>query len=193
MEFTDLEEQYSTKLEEGLDTFVVLDGLPKVPDASKDKLIKFIQKKLVTAGTIKDDGFLMPTSAETGETEGYAFVEYSTVEQAMNAVKTLHGSPLDKRHTMAVNKLADIERYGREGRVNEEYQAPEIETYKEKEHLRWWLGDHEGRDQFVMFASDNVGVYWNQRDEEPDNIVDRVHWTESFVQFSPLGSYMASM
>lgn len=172
---------------------MVLDGLPVVPDESKDKLAKYIQKKLATAGTIKDDGFFMPTNAETGKTEGYAFVEYQTAEQALNAVKTIHGTPIDKRHTYNVNKLADIEKYGREGRVNEEYNAPEIEEYKEKEHLRSWLGDYEGRDQFVMFAGDNVGIYWNQRNEEPENIVDRAHWTESFVQFSPIGSYMASM
>jgi len=189
----DLEEKFTTKLEEGLDTFVVLDGLPVVPEDSKDKLVKFVQKKLTTAGTIKDDGFFMPTNQETGKTEGYAFVEYQTVEQAMNAVKTLHGTPLDKRHTMAVNKLADIERYGREGRINEEYQAPEIEQYKEREHLRWYLGDHEGRDQFVMFSGDNVRVLWNQRDQEPETIVDRQHWTESFVQFSPMGSFLASL
>ena len=95
----------------------------------------------------------------------------------MAAVKTLNATPLDKKHTMFVNRLTDIDRYGREGRVNEEYEPPKIEPYKEKEHLRWWLGDEDGRDQFIMFHSDNVGVYWNEKEEQPENIVDRQFWT----------------
>lgn len=105
----------------------------------------------------------------------------------------MHGTPLDKKHTMSVNRLTDIDRYGREGRVNEEYDPPKIDPYKEKEHLRWWLGDPDGRDQFIMYHSDNVGVYWNEREEPPENIVDRPHWTDSFVQWSPLGTYLTSM
>ena len=110
----------------------------------------------------------------------YAFVEYANSEQATAAVKSLNGTPLDKKHTMYVNKLTDIDRYGREGRVNEEYEPPTIEPFKEKEHLRWWLGDPDGRDQFIMFHSDNVGVYWNEKEEQPENIVDRQFWTVGF-------------
>lgn len=94
---------------------------------------------------------------------------------------------------MAVNKLSDIDRYGREGRVNEEYTAPDVPPYLEKEHLRWWLADDKARDQFIMYHSDNVGVYWNEKDAAPASAVDRMHWTESFVQWSPMGTYLASM
>ena len=180
------------RLEEGLDTFVVLDGLPVVPDASRGKLIKFILKKIRAAGEVKEDAFHMPLN-DAGMSEGFAFVEYATADQANTAVKTLNATPLDKKHTMLVNKLTDIERYGREGRINEEYEPPHIEPYKEREHLRWWLGDEDGRDQFVMYRTDNVGVFWNEREEQPENIVDRLHWTETFVQWSPMGTYLASM
>ncbi len=108
-------------------------------------------------------------------------------------MKQLNRTPLDKRHTIAVNKLTDIDRYGREGRIDDEYVPPHIEPFAEKEHLRWWLGDSEGRDQFVMYRSDNVGVFWNEREDPPEMIVDRQHWTESFVQWSPLGTYLTSM
>ena len=43
------------------------------------------------------------------------------------------GTPLDKRHTIAVNKVTDIERYGREGRVDENYTAPQIEEFADRE------------------------------------------------------------
>ena len=49
----------------------------------------------------------------------FAFVEYDTPEQAAAATRLLHGTALDKKHTIAVNKLTDIDRYGREGRIDE--------------------------------------------------------------------------
>jgi translation initiation factor 3 subunit B len=104
----------------------------------------------------------------------------------------LHGTALDKRHTLAVNKLTDIEKYGREGKVDDEYVAPEIAPFTEREHLRWWLGDANGRDQFVMFRGDNVGVFWNNKKDPPEQIVDRKHWTQLFVKWSPQGTYLAS-
>lgn len=180
-------------MEEGLDTFIVIDGLPKVPEASKDKLVKFILRSLTKHGKTKEENVYMPMAEDGKMSEGFAFVEYETPAQAAAAVKALHGQPLDKKHTMAVNKLTDIERFGREGRIDEQYKAPEIPAFEEKEHLRWWLGDAEGRDQFVMYRGDNVGVFWNEKDGQPEPVVDRQHWTESFVQWSPKGTYLTSM
>lgn len=58
---------------------------------------------------------------------------------------------------MAVNKLTDIDRYGKEGRIDEEYHAPEIPPFEQKEHLRWWLGDADSRDQMAMYRQEKVG------------------------------------
>lgn len=103
--------------------------------------------------------------------------------------------PLDKKHTLRINKLTDIERYGREGRVEEEYQPPVIEPFEEREHLRSFLSDPSGRgrDQFVMHRGDTVGVFWNNDKDTPENIVDRQFWTETFVQWSPLGTFLVSV
>lgn len=57
------------KLEEGLDTFVVIDGLPKVPQESKQKLIKFLLRKLNSAGNTSEDAVFMPLN-EKNMTEG---------------------------------------------------------------------------------------------------------------------------
>ena len=108
-------------------------------------------------------------------------------------VKTLDQTHLDKKHVISVNKLTDIERYGREGRIDEEYHPPHIEEFEEKEHLRWWLGDIDARDQIVMYRDNNVAVYWNEKEDAPEQIVDRQHWTEMFVQWSPQGTYLTSM
>ncbi|KAI4249138.1 MAG: hypothetical protein L6R42_009047 [Xanthoria sp. 1 TBL-2021] len=179
-------------MEEGLDAFVIIDGLPKVPQGSKEKLVKFLLKKLNTVGKTKEDAIFMPLG-QNDITEGYAFVEYATPQQAVEATKKLHGTPLDKKHTLAVNKLTDIDRYGREGRVNDEYEAPHQDPFTEREHLRWWLGDPNGRDQFVMYRGESVGVFWNKKKDSPENIIDRNSWTEMFVQWSPLGTYLATM
>ncbi|KAF1836753.1 eukaryotic translation initiation factor 3 subunit B [Decorospora gaudefroyi] len=192
IDFTDIEDQFQVRLDEGLDAFVVIDGLPVVPEDSKGKLVKFVLRKLNSVGKVKDDGVHMPVG-EGGKTEGYAFVEYSAPAEAVAAVKQLNGTALDKRHTMAVNKLTDIDRYGKEGRIDDEYHAPEIAPFEQKEHLRWWLGDPDSRDQMTMYRQDRVGVFWNEKEDQPEQIVDRENWTESFVQWSPQGTYLTSM
>ncbi|CAF9908583.1 MAG: Translation initiation factor 3 subunit b [Alectoria fallacina] len=192
IDFSDLKEQYDVRLEQGLDAFVVVDGLPVVPEDSKPKLVKFLVKQLNKAGKVKEDGFFMPVNNK-GMTEGYAFVEYQTPQQAIAATKQIHGTAIDRRHTFAINKITDVERYGREGRIDDEYQPPKIDDFTEKEHLRWWLGDPNSRDQFVMLRGDNVGVFWNKKKDPPENVVDRMHWTEFHVQWSPLGTYLATM
>jgi translation initiation factor 3 subunit B len=123
----------------------------------------------------------------------YAFIEYETPEQALAACKKLNGMPLDKKHTIYINKLTDIEHFGREGRIKDEYVEPEIEPFQENEHLRSWLSEPNARDQFIMFRGDNVGVFWNRKKDIPEQVVDRQHWTESFVQWSPMGTYLTSI
>ena len=57
---TDLREQYEVRLEEGLDAFVVIDGLPIVAEDSKQKLVKFLLRKLNTVGKTKEESIFMP-------------------------------------------------------------------------------------------------------------------------------------
>lgn len=66
----DLKAQYEVKLEEGLDTFVVIDGLPVVPGESRQKLIKFLLRKLSAVGHTSEDAIFMPLS-EKNMSEGY--------------------------------------------------------------------------------------------------------------------------
>ena len=194
IDFSDLREKYEVQLEQGYDTFVVIDGLPQVNEEQKPKLIKFLLKKLNTVGSTREDNIFMPMG-DDGKSLRFAFVEYSSPAEAAAAVRQLDMAPLDKKHILRVNKMTDIDRYGREGRVDEEYAPPKIEPFQEKEHLRSFLADPagRGRDQFAMYRGDNVGVFWNNEKDPPENIVDRHLWTESFVQWSPLGTYLVSV
>ena len=194
IDFSDLREKYEVQLEQGYDTFVVIDGLPQVTEEQKPKLVKFLLKKLNSVGSTREDNIFMPMG-DDGKSLRFAFVEYSSAAEAAAAVRQLDMAPLDKKHTLRVNKMTDIDRYGREGRVDEEYSPPKIEPFQEKEHLRSFLADPagRGRDQFAMYRGDNVGVFWNNEKDAPENIVDRHLWTESFVQWSPLGTYLVSV
>ncbi|KAK4100447.1 eukaryotic translation initiation factor 3 subunit B [Parathielavia hyrcaniae] len=194
VDISDLREKYEVQLEQGYDTFVVIDGLPQVTEEQKPKLIKFLLRKLNTVGRTSEDAIHMPMG-DDGLSLRFAFVEFSSAAEAAAAVRQLDDVPLDKRNTMRVNKFTDIDRYGREGRIDEEYTPPQIEPFQEKEHLRWFMADPSGRgrDQFVMFRGETVGVFWNNEKDQPENIVDRQQWTETFMQWSPLGTYLTSV
>ncbi|KAL9118123.1 MAG: hypothetical protein Q9187_005334 [Circinaria calcarea] len=69
IDFSDLREQYEVRLEQGLDAFVVVDGLPVVPEDSKQKLVKFLMRKLNTVGKTKEDAIFMPIN-EKNMSEG---------------------------------------------------------------------------------------------------------------------------
>lgn len=68
----DLKAQYEVKLEEGLDTFVVIDGLPVVPEESRPKLIKFLLRKLNAVGHTSEDAIFMPLN-DKNMSEGYVW------------------------------------------------------------------------------------------------------------------------
>ena len=60
------------KLEESLDTFIVIDGLPIVPEDSRQKLVKFLLRKLNAVGHTSEDAVFMPIN-DKKMSEGYVF------------------------------------------------------------------------------------------------------------------------
>lgn len=60
VDISDLREKYEVQLEQGYDTFVVIDGLPAVNAEQKPKLIKFLLKKLNSVGRTSEDLIYMP-------------------------------------------------------------------------------------------------------------------------------------
>ncbi|CAO3590975.1 unnamed protein product [Absidia cylindrospora] len=76
--------------------------------------------------------------------------------------------------------------------MNDNYVEPTIEEYAPKEHIKSWLADEQARDQFVMYRGDDVSIFWNRKSEEPEHVHTRQNWTETYVQWSPLGSFLAT-
>lgn len=60
LDFSDLHQRYEVQLEQGLDTFVVIDGLPEVTEETRPKLIKFLLRKLNAVGRTREDSIYMP-------------------------------------------------------------------------------------------------------------------------------------
>lgn len=192
LDFKDLEDKYKVAADEGFDTIVLIDGCPVVEESRRDALLKIVSKKfLAPCGDVKQDGIFMPMEDKNGvpTSKGFMFVEFETPAQAQTCVKQLNGKRLDKVHTFQCNLFTDVEKYVT---VPEEFRAPAQQEFQQLEHIRSWLTDHQGRDQFVMFAGDDVSVCWNNKEDEPDAEVTRPRWTDTYVQWSPLGSYLTS-
>lgn len=63
-----------------------------------------------------------------------------------------------------------------------------------QENLHSWMLDKMGRDQFVIKYGLEVVVYWNDgRRYRADEAYRRQNWTETFVQWSPMGNMLATM
>jgi translation initiation factor 3 subunit B len=60
VDISDLREKYEVQLEQGYDTFVVIDNLPAVNEEQKPKLIKVLLKRLNTVGRTREDLIYMP-------------------------------------------------------------------------------------------------------------------------------------
>jgi translation initiation factor 3 subunit B len=191
-------------LDNSFDRCVVITNLPKVPEAKYEKLSKVVLKLVSRIGTLatytgSDDycGFFMP-KAEDGSTVGCAFIEYESAGDAKKAIEVLEAYKFDKNHSLHVTpheratKLAEVE----EG----EFQQPEPEPFKERPNTMSWLEDSCQRDQFAVRHGKETAVLWSDGRGEPQVDYDGarekkagVNWCDYYVQWSPKGSYFATI
>ncbi|KAG6772922.1 hypothetical protein NC652_018046 [Populus alba x Populus x berolinensis] len=175
----------------GLGNTIVVDNLPVVPKEKFDKLEGVINKIYSQIGVIKEDGLWMPVDPGTRKSLGYCFIEYNSPQEAELAKEKTNGYKLDRAHIFAVNMIEDFNRFMK---VPDEWAPPEIRPYVPGENLQHWLTDEKARDQFVIRAGSDTEVFWNDaRHLKPDPVYKRAYWTESFVQWSPLGTYLATV
>ncbi|KAL5698942.1 Eukaryotic translation initiation factor 3 subunit B [Ranunculus cassubicifolius] len=187
----ELRHEEGLQFESGYGNVIVVDHLPCVPPEKFEKLEGVIKKIFSQIGIIKEDGLWMPVDEKTQKTLGYCFIEYNTPQEAELAKEKTHGYKLDKTHIFAVNMLDDFDRFMN---VPDEWAPPETKPYTPGENLRQWLTDEKARDQFVIRAGSDTEVLWNDpRQGKPELVYRRAFWTESFVQWSPLGTYLATV
>ncbi|CAK9442193.1 uncharacterized protein LODBEIA_P59360 [Lodderomyces beijingensis] len=189
IDFADLEEKYEADV--GLDNYIIVDGAPIAPEAKIPILTKVMRKLFSSVGEVVegDEGIHMPT--ENGKTKGFLFIQYNSVADADAAVKKLHGKKLDAQHRLSVNRLSDIEKYGT---IKDEFEEPKLEPFRSHGYLQSWLQDEQGKDQVVLHFNENVGIYWNKKAAEPEQVVEpRRGFTSKYAKFSPKGTYLFSI
>jgi translation initiation factor 3 subunit B len=180
-------------------TAIIVDGLPVVPEAKVEKLSGVLFKiyDQLSSNFSRDDIF-MPLGPE-GTTLGFCFIQFSTAEEATNARIRTQGAELGKSNKLNISPYSDMDKMLQ---YSEEFQAPpEIAPPKPLPDPASWLNDSECRDQYVTrygleteiaFASAQPAtevqpVYCGEREKEAGR-----HWCESYVTWSPQGSYMAT-
>ncbi|KAG9006810.1 Translation initiation factor 3 subunit b [Tulasnella sp. JGI-2019a] len=188
IDYTDIEEKYQVSYEDGFDNVLVVDNVPIVDSAKRDKLLTAITKKFTQkAAPIKPGKIHLPFDDKANKSKGYIFVEFKTNEEATYVATQMNGVAFDTKHTFVVNRFTDIEKFAT---LAEKYVEPEIPPYTPQEHLRWWLAD--GRDQFLTYRDQDVAINWHNKNAS-DVQTHRKNWTDLFAAWSPLGTYLASL
>jgi translation initiation factor 3 subunit B len=173
---------------------LVVDNLPMVDESKYPKLAGVINKIFSNFGDLAADGLYMPYD-DSKVTQGFAFVEYTSKDAAEKALAQLNGYKLDKQHIFKVTRFDDFKKYDE---VPDEYRAPKIETFQAKDDLLGWLLDDRtlhGVDQFVVRQGDLTEIYWNDPKAGKPEVVDsasKPSWTETYVLWSPLGTYLST-
>lgn len=112
----------------------------------------------------------------------YIFVDFRNSDDAELALSALHNHPFDAKHQFKVNRFTDVEAFAH---LDESYVEPEQEEYAPKvrslfhsfgrvinaftqEHLRAWLADPQGRDQYVTYRGDDVEIHWHGKPSQSE-------------------------
>ncbi|XP_071813465.1 eukaryotic translation initiation factor 3 subunit B-like [Apostichopus japonicus] len=171
----------------GIDSVVVVDNIPQVGQERVSKLKNVIRKIFSKYGEIITEFY----PEENGKTKGFIFLEYDTIENAFKAAKNMTGYKLDKSHTFAVNVFSDFENYGD---IPDDWQPPEKQSFVDHGNLKTWLMDPDCHDQYsVIYDGGETTAIFKNTPSEGVLVEARKRWTETFVRWSPLGSFLATM
>ena len=174
--------------EETYDNVLIIDNLPKVEEAKVGILLNYVKAKIFGQAKINSDT-IMPLD-ESKNTKGLLFVEFETVEQANRVLFKADGFPFNREHTLRAIRFKEYVNYLN---APETYVEPEQSVSQEEtEHLRDWLLDPAGRDQFAISYSKNVQIAWNQNSGE-EICESRKNWADKDVFWSPEGSFLTTV
>jgi translation initiation factor 3 subunit B len=178
------------KSESGFGNVVVVDNLPKVPSAKVEKLTTVLKKIFGQIGLIRENGLVMPVD-DTGSTKGFAFVEFHGAAEAAAAREQTDGYKLDKAHVFKTSSFDDFAKFER---VPDVYEQPKPKPWTPKENTQSYMLDERGRDQYAIRFGDATEIHWNDAQKSaPVEVYKRDFWTESYVQWSPRGNFLATV
>ncbi|CAH0385647.1 unnamed protein product [Bemisia tabaci] len=170
---------------DGVESIIVVDKGPRVEPEKLNKFKSVINSFFSEPGQIVSAYYPV---GEDGKTKGYFFLEYASPTIAQNAVSIYNNAPLDKNYTFAVNPFTDFKKY-------EEipaWEPPTPEPYKPLPNLQYWLLDPDAFDQYIVRNDMNLVQVWHNTLPQPQVICEKEGWTETYVQWSPLGTYLVT-
>jgi len=175
------------KESDGVDSVIVVDGVPKVGAERVEKLKNVIRKIYGKFGKLINEHY---PAEEDGSTKGYIFLEFNSHSNAVEAVKTTNNYKLDKQHTFQVNLFSDFDRFEN---IPDVWEPPMPQEYKDQGNLRSWLLEPDAVDQFsVIHKEGNEVTVFANHVADPVEVQSRPRWTETYVRWSPLGTYLAT-
>ncbi|KAI0737736.1 translation initiation factor eIF-3b [Daedaleopsis nitida] len=191
IDYSDIEAKYQIEHDEGLDNILIVDGVPVIDKSKLEKLLQKISKDFSRKGCpIKPENMTVPWNDSNGKSKGFLFMEFKNADDASRALTMMNGHPFDAKHVFFINRFTDFERYLK---LDETYVEPEPEEYVPKEHLRAWLGDPLGRDQYATYRGDEVEIHWQGKPSQCEVSYSKTNWTDLYLSWSPMGTYFATL
>ncbi|KAF8256403.1 hypothetical protein EI94DRAFT_1823573 [Lactarius quietus] len=166
IDFSDIEEKYKVRLEEGFDHILVVNCVPIIDKSKRDSLLTNIAKEFTRKGAAINPTIFPchgTTRLERATGKKYAFIEFRNADAATHALNELNGHPFDAKHTILVNHFTDIENFAI---LDETYVDP---------------GRVPHQVPFTSLASSS---------SRPRSANIR---TELYISWSPLGTYIAAL
>ncbi|CCH61129.1 hypothetical protein TBLA_0E00680 [Henningerozyma blattae CBS 6284] len=190
IDFSDLEKQYGYEDKFSIDQYVVVTGIPIIPEAKVPVLKKALTGLFSKAGKVVDMEF--PLDEETKKTKGFLFVECGSPVDGNKIIKTFHTKRLDLKHRLYLYSMKDVEKFNGEG-FDPEFKEPEIPPFVSSSFLKSWLLDEMGRDQYVVQNANLTSVFWNDKSSNDIQPVEsRQKWSSNYIKFSSKGTLMFS-
>lgn len=191
IDYSDIEAKYRVEAMEGLDNCIVVDGVPIIDESRKDRLLSKVEKEFTRRGCpYPSKKVVLPWDKAEGKSKGFMFIEFNTAEEAERAKAVMDKHPFDAKHRFKINILTELDEYVE---LDETFKEPEPEVFRPKEHLRAWLTDPAGRDQYITYRGDEVTVFWHGKGSSSEVAQERNNWTDLYVQWSPKGTLLATI
>ena len=128
----------------------------------------------------------------TGQSLGFAFVQYETEEEAKQALAKANNYRLDRSHVFKLSPLDDYHKYMAIPDEEVELKPP---PYEPSENLKGWLLDEQARDQYVVRYNEETEIWWNDAvkgQQDADPAYAKRNWTDTYINWSPRGTYLAT-
>ncbi|KAH7880617.1 eukaryotic translation initiation factor eIF2A-domain-containing protein [Lentinula edodes] len=191
IDYSDIEAKYKVDYDGSFDNTLIVDGVPIIDNSKLERLLTKICKEFSRKGVpVKQDDIFIPWDEATGKSKGYLFMDFRNAHDANNALLAMNNHPFDAKHVFKLNRFDEIEKYAN---MDETYVEPEQEEYMPREHLRAWLTDPQGRDQYVVYRGDDVEIFWHGKPSQCE-LAYKPDWKDFlYVSWSPLGTYIATL